>query len=186
MKWTLAIVLMLVTASSASADYFAFFTRVSVEPELGRISVTRELVRSEKYVDWMHENAEALAKKGIFVDPEPGEGPITRVRRVTMDGQAFEFAVTSDHRSRRGMGSALPDVGLRVKIDGELRWDTAFGEFRGMTDLQKVVFFPADKLIKVEAMQYSVEDGWQGVPETSFLYEYWPEDKVFTGKHLWN
>ena len=51
MKWTLAIVLMLVTASSASADYFAFFTRVSVEPELGRISVTRELVRSEKYVD---------------------------------------------------------------------------------------------------------------------------------------
>ena len=186
MRVVCLILLILGLSNLAKADYFAWYSQVSVHPELGSITISREQVWTEKRVEWMYEHRKALASRGIHVDAEPGEGPLVLVQKFKLDGQEFEITITSDHRSRMGPGSAGPDVHLSIKVNGMLRWDTTFGDFRDRYNLQKLVIHPAEKMITFIGARWDWDDfEWEQHPDPTVFYDLEPDGKVHRSWSGW-
>ncbi len=186
MRVVCLILLVLGLSNLAKADYFAWYSQVTVQPELGTVSISREQVLNEKRVEWMYEHRKALASRGIHVDAEPGEGPLVLVQKLRLDGQDFEITISSDHRSRMGPGSASPDVHLSIKVNGMLRWDTTFGEFRDLCNLRKLVIHPAEKKITFIGARWDPEQlAWEQHPDPCVFYDLEPDGKVHRSWSGW-
>ena len=149
----IAFITLFLVCQSVSADYYIGFTQVDAQPQLGRLAIHRGIVRSAKYVDWMCEHREELAKEGIFPDADPG-GMIEINQSWVIDGQTIEVYISSNHLPERtGPGTALPDNHMRIKIDGVLRYDTVIGKERRWSRfvVSHVEILPADNIVQIRA-----------------------------------
>ena len=99
-RYFIAALTLVLMCQSVSADYYIGFTQVDAQPHLGRLAIHRGIVRSAKYVDWMCEHREELAKEGIFPDADPG-GMIEINQSWVIDGQTIEVHISSNHLPER-------------------------------------------------------------------------------------
>ena len=67
MRFLLLTLLCILTAQSASADYFTHFIRYKAEPDFSRIVISWEELRGERGVDHMHANPELYATQGDYL-----------------------------------------------------------------------------------------------------------------------
>ena len=83
-------------------------TEVRIQPQFGRVLISREVIRGQPYVDWAVACRDDLAKKGLFVDACSEEGPIVNTIEGSVDGQHFEITVTTHHLPHDGAGLGYP------------------------------------------------------------------------------
>jgi len=127
MKLVALLVLLCAVSGPAYGDYYVGMTEVRIQPQFGRVLITREVIRGRHYVDWAVACRDDLAKKGVFVDASFGGSPIVNTIEGEVDGQHFEITVTTHHLRTTGINSAIPSNHLVVSIDGTKRWDTFIG-----------------------------------------------------------
>jgi hypothetical protein len=184
MKLVALFVFVCVAAGDACGDYFVGMTEVRIQPQFGRVLISREVIRGQPYVDWAVACRDALAKKGVFVDASFGESPIVNTIEGDVDGQHFKITVTTHHLRTRGMGSAIPSNHLVVSIDGTKRWDTLFGSTMNES-LGWVNIHAHTHMIDhgfSEELYGDPEDYQQ--PDGYVFYDDWPADKCITIEDL--
>ena len=153
MNYILKTVIFLLLTSSCYADYFHSFTQVSVQADLGRIHISRGILRSHKYVDQMCENRKELAAKGIYPDANVEEKTENQ-QTIEMEGQIFEVTITSNWLHTRGRAGAAPYNRLKIKIDGVLRYDLEFDEHpNNYTRTVQIEIQPCEKMITQEVLR---------------------------------
>jgi hypothetical protein len=140
--------LVLVLSSFANADYFTLYTQVHVTPKIGNIIVTRGIAREPKYVDYMTDHREEMAKANIFPDADIGTF-VEKTVVATMDDQKIEIVVRSDHRRMHGAGCAIADNYIEIKVDGKKVYESTFGDYRMQSEVYKIVLLPLEKAIFV-------------------------------------
>ena len=154
MKRIMVLLIALFLGSISNADYFVEFTQLNIQPEFGRISITRGLAREPKYVDWMIEHREELAsEKNIFVDAS-WNTKHAYLRMFEMDGQHFQIIIESNHFRHTGPGTACADNYVSVIIDGKKRVDIVIGNNRGLDCIDSIEIIPISSLISVKGNAY--------------------------------
>ena len=184
MKLVALLVLLCAVSGPAYGDYYIGMTEVRIQPQFGRVLISREVIRGQTYVDWAVACRDDLAKKGVFVDALFGGSPIVNTIEGYVDGQHFEITVTTHHLRTRGQGSAIPDKSLVVKIDGIKRWDTFFGA-TNFENIGFICFHAHTHMIDYgfsEELYGDPEDYQQ--PDGYMFYDDWPADKCITIEDL--
>ena len=180
MKLVALFVFVCVVAGDACGDYFVGMTEVRIQPQFGRVLISREIIRGQPYVDWAVACRDDLAKKGMFVDACRGDGTIVNTIEGSVDGQHFEITVTTHHLRTTGPGSAIPYKSLVVKIDGIKRWDTLFGWNR-FQSLDFVFIHAHTRMIEYWFVdEFDCVDGDCQLPQRHMFYDDWPVDKCIT------
>lgn len=173
------LILTLSISSSVYADYVGFFTQLDIQPELGRISITRGSAREPKYVDWMHDNREELARKNIFVDARWNtEHGYLRV--VEMDGHTIMIAIESNHFRRSGPGTATADNHIRINIDGKIRCDIMIGSDYGLETVEHIELLPLGGMLSVRGkVSRSCDEGCgRYATEEMFMYIFYEDENL--------
>ena len=168
----------LVLSPFANADYFKLYTQVLVTPKIGNIVVTRGVAREPKYVDYMTDHREEMAKANIFPDADGGTFIENTVVAV-MDDQKIEIVVHSDHRRMHGAGCAIADNYIEIKVDGKKVYESTFGDYRMQSEVYKIVLLPLERIIFVYGHDSNPEANDSRWPEM-FLY-----DKLEDGEYFY-
>ena len=170
MKSLFSFVVVLMLSPFANADYFQLYTHVQVTPKIGNIVVTRGVARERKYVDYMTDHREEMADANIFPDADGGTFTENTVVAV-MDDQKIEIVVHSDHRRMHGAGCAIADNYIEIKVDGKKVYESTFGDYRGQSEIYKIVLLPLEKMISIYGHDSSREENDSSCPDTLWYSE---------------
>ena len=190
MKLVALLVLLCAVSGPAYGDYYVGMTEVRIQPQFGRVLISREVIRGQPYVDWAVARRDDLAKKGVFVDASFGESPIVNTIEGEVDGQHFEITVTTHHLRTTGINSAIPSNHLVVSIDGTKRWDTFIG-WASYESLNWVSIYAHTHMIDYgfsedlygDPEDYQQQDGYVFYRARCSLDD-WPADKCITIEDL--
>ena len=149
MRLSLLILVCILTAQSASADYYTHFIRYKAEPDLSRIVITWEELRGHRGVDHMHGNSEAYATQGDYVTRGQSGGSKVITKTEQMDGHEVKTVITIRYPRGHGFGGACSWNDIQIFFDGELQFDSPMGYDHGHSMIvSKVTIHVQDKSIK--------------------------------------
>ena len=137
----------------ATADMFHDYIEYRYQPKLGKITILSSFVRNEKYVDYVSDNWEELAKKDIFVHGahHTGEKRVFK-RSHTIGKYNIDTILTLYSPVGTGMGGALPITYLQVTINGRRKIDCNIGCFPGgIEEVEEIIICPEDDAIFIKA-----------------------------------
>ena len=168
----------LVLSPLANADYYKLYTQVLVTPKVGNIVVMRGIAREPKYVDYMTDHREEMAKANIF--PDAGLGTfVENTVLAVMDDQKIEIVVHSDHRRMHGAGCAIADNYIVIKVDGKKVYESTFGDYRMQSEVYKIVLLPLERDISVYGHDSNLNANDHSMPD---IFSY---DKLKDGEYFY-
>lgn len=139
--------------SVSFADMYQDYVEYRYQPKLGKITISYNQVRSEKYVDYLSENWKDLADRDIFTFGSYGSKE-SRVfkRNSVVDGYEIDTVLTVYSPAGMGMGGAYPTFEIQVFIDGKEKINSHIGYLPGGNYLvSRVTIHPNDEAIFVDA-----------------------------------
>ena len=135
------------------ADMYHDYVEYRYQPDLGKITILSSSVRNVKYVDYVSDNWEELAKENIFIHgPRFQRVARTFKRSDTIGEYQIDTALTLYPPVGHGMGGALPITYLKVSVNGKLKIDCNIGYFPGGNEeVSQIMICPEDNAIFVSA-----------------------------------
>ena len=145
--------LLLIMSHMSYADMFHEYIEYRYQPDLGKITILSSAVRSEKYVDYVSDNWEEVAKKDIFVHGPYFDGEKRVFQRShTIGKYKIETTLTLYPPSGSGMGGAHATTKVQVTINGKKKIDCNIGSLPGGNqEVSEIMICPEDDFIAIDA-----------------------------------
>ena len=171
----LSLLVVLALSPFAAADYYKLYTQVQVNSQIGNIVVSRGVAREPKYVDYMTDHREEMAKDNIFPDADLATF-VKNTVSAEMDGQKIEVIVHSDHRRMHGAGCAVADNYIEIRIDGKRIYESTFGDYRVQSEVYKIILLPLKNALFVYGHDSDLDANDYPWP-SAFWYDELEEDE---------
>jgi len=148
--------LLLFLCHNSMADMYYDYIEYRYQPKLGKITILSSFVRNVKYVDYVKDNWEELARDNIFIHATHHTDEKRVFKRSNRIGRYnIDTVLTLYPPKGFGAGGALPITYLQVTIDGKKKIDCNIGDFPGgMEEVEQIMICPEENAIYIKAFDH--------------------------------